>query len=386
MELLFWIASIGALFSYFIYPLSLAVLSRVCKKNQPSKSVSDSSSRAGSKPQLSASFIITAHNEEKQIQAKIENTLELERDGVELEIIVASDFSADNTDAIVESYADRGVILIRADQHLGKEYAQLCGIKAAQGDILIFSDSATRLKHDVLNKLMHYFSDDEIGAISSEDRFISANGQVAGEGAYVKYEMWLRSLESKCAGLVGLSGSFFAARREICAAWDIHSPSDFNTALNTNQAGKLSVSCPDVEGFYPNIKDESKEYQRKLRTAIRGMTGLSRHLEVLNPFRFGLYAYQVWSHKVMRWAVPWFMLLAFFSNLTLLEHGFYQFSMLVQAGLLLTFLSAHFIPSLRKNSLAKLVYFFYQVNFALAHAFVNFLRGKRMTTWKPSAR
>lgn len=378
MESLFWIAVLGTLFSYFIYPISLVII----KRFRGSKTQANLSTQS----KKTASFIITAHNEANQIKAKIENTLELNHDDIEFEIVVASDFSTDDTDAIVESYADRGVKLVRADQHLGKEYAQLCGIKQAKGDVLIFSDSATRLKPEVLKTLMSYFDDDEVGSISSEDRFIAQDGKVAGEGAYVKYEMWLRSLESKCAGLVGLSGSFFAARREICAAWDIHSPSDFNTALNTNQAGKLSVSCPDVEGYYPNLKDESKEYQRKLRTAIRGMTGLSRHTEVLNPLKFGLYAYQVWSHKVMRWAVPWFMILALISNLWLLNTSFYVVTMLIQVALLAMFLSAHIEPNLRKNALIKLVYFFYQVNLALAHAAIKFLSGTRMTTWKPSAR
>lgn len=376
MEYIFWIAVFGSVFSYFIYPLTLSVLAN----KRPSLN-----QEAISNPEK-VTLIITAYNEEQNIEKKINNSLELDQTNIDLEIIVASDCSTDQTDAIVESYSDKGVTLVRADQHLGKEYAQLCGIKVAKGDIIVFSDAATRLNPDALLKLVPYFSDPDVGAISSEDRFITANGEVAGEGAYVKYEMWLRSLESRCAGLIGLSGSFFAARKAVCKEWDIHSPSDFNTALNTAKAGKLAISCPDVEGFYPNLKDESKEYQRKLRTAIRGMTGLSRHKEVLNPFKYGVFAYQVWGHKVMRWAVPWFMVLALLSNTALLSAPFYLFTFIVQLGLLATYAAAYVLPNLRSNGLIKLVYFFYQVNIALAHAAIKFLTGTRMTTWKPSAR
>ena len=383
MKLIFWIAVFGTLFSYFIYPFTLVWLRKHISKNKPAVEAEPETKQQGSR---SLSFIVTAHNEEKQIKEKLENTLALDTTNLDLEIIVASDFSTDGTDDIVLSYADQGVKLVRADQHLGKEYAQLCGIKASQGDIIVFSDSATRLQPEALQKLVPYFDDENVGAISSEDRFISSDGKVAGEGAYVKYEMWLRNMESQCAGLVGLSGSFFAARKEICQEWDIHSPSDFNTALNTARAGLLAISCPDVEGYYPNIKDETKEYQRKLRTAIRGMTGLSRHKEVLNPSTFGWFSYQVFSHKVMRWLVPWFMALALLSNLFLLKSGFYVFTLLVQLAGLGIFIAASKKPSLRNNGVLKLVYFFYQVNVALAHAAIKFFSGTRMTTWKPSAR
>jgi len=379
MESLFWFAVFGSLFSYFIYPFTLVLL----KKLYPSKLNSNETFQA---TQSSVSIVITAHNEAKQIKDKLENTLKLDRSDLDIQIIVASDFSTDGTDEIVESYANLGVELVRADQHLGKEYAQLCGIRASKGDIIIFSDSATRLQPSALKTLLPYFNNPAVGALSSEDRFLTTNGEVAGEGYYVKYEMWLRKLESNCAGLVGLSGSFFAARKEVCKEWDIHSPSDFNTALNTSKAQLLSISCPDVEGFYPNIKDETKEYQRKLRTAIRGMTGLSRHTEVLNPFNFGLYAYQVWGHKVMRWLVPWFMIIALITNLTLISESFYIFTLLVQIAGAGTFALASLRPHLRSNSAIKLIYFFYQVNLALAHAAIKFLSGTRMTTWKPSAR
>jgi len=386
MKSIFWIAVFGSLFSYFIYPFTLVWLKSVFAKRRPQSALPSASTEEPKASPKHVSLIVTAHNEGMQIKEKLDNTLALDSESIELQIIVASDFSTDDTDDIVLSYADQGVELVRADQHLGKEYAQLCGIKAATGDIIVFSDSATRLQPEALQKLVPYFDNSEIGAISSEDRFLSADGKVAGEGAYVKYEMWLRNMESQCAGLVGLSGSFFAARKEICEEWDIHSPSDFNTALNTAKAKKLSVSCHDVEGFYPNIKDETKEYQRKLRTAIRGMTGLSRHAEVLNPNKFGWYAYQVWGHKVMRWLVPWFMGLALISNLYLLKTPFYCFALIVQLAGLGVFFAASKKPSLRENGLIKLVYFFYQVNFALGHAAVKFLSGTRMTTWKPSAR
>src|SRR5690606_4400742 len=113
--------------------------------------------------------------------------------------------------------------------------------------------------------------------------------------------------------------------------WDIHSPSDFNTALNTASLGLRAVTAPDVLGYYQDLKNPQKEYQRKIRTVIRGMTALARHKEVLNPQRFGLFAFQVFAHKLMRWLVPWFLIgLFIITALIAHESALYSLALLLQ--------------------------------------------------------
>jgi hypothetical protein len=204
----------------------------------------------------------------------------------------------------------------------------------------------------------------------------------------VRYEMWLRALESQHAGLVGLSGSFFAARRAIVIHdWDTQSPSDFNTALQTSKAGLIAISCPDVLGYYKDIKDEKKEYSRKVRTVIRGITALARHTEVLNPTTFGLFSFQVISHKLLRWAVPWFLLLAALSNMALIgNHWLYNTAALTQLLLYGMAFSGWRSTQLRQHVAIRIVFFFIQVNLAIAEATVKFITGTRMTVWAPSAR
>jgi len=333
------------------------------------------------------SVIITVHNEAVRIEEKLRNSLSANYPAELLEIVIASDCSTDATEDIVRSYRERGVKLVRADIHNGKEYAQSLAIQAATGDILVFSDVATQIPSESLKKIAEKFADPTIGAISSEDRFISENGDTAGEGAYVKYEMWLRALESQRAGLVGLSGSFFAARKQICQTWDTQSPSDFNTALNCSRQGFIAISCPDILGYYKDIKDTQREYQRKVRTVIRGLTAISRQPGVLNPARFGLFSFQVWSHKIMRWAVPWFLLALLISSIRLAgDHWFYTLALLAQLAGYGLVIAAWRNPSLLSSTPIKLMYFFIQVNLAIADATVSFLSGKRMTVWTPSQR
>jgi len=378
LKCLFWLAAIAAIFSYFIYPVILRV-NRLRTAHRIKLNPNAD--------QPSVSLIVTAYNEAARIEQKINNTLAIQYNRERLELIVASDCSDDGTDEIVGRYAAQGVRLVRASERLGKENAQRTAIAAATGEILVFSDVATEIPPDALEKLVTYFSDPSVGAVSSEDRFISQDGSIAGEGAYVKYEMWLRKLESEQAGLVGLSGSFFAARKTICQEWDIHSPSDFNTALNAAKAGLRAVSAPDVLGYYQDLKDPSKEYARKIRTVIRGMTGLWRHKEVLNVKTMGFFAFQVFSHKLMRWLTPWFLVATFLlSALCATTGAFYSLIFIGQLAFYGLALAAHVLPNLRLIGPVKIIYFFVNVNIALLEAGIKFLAGQRMTTWKPSAR
>ena len=380
MEILFYIFALFCIYSYFLYPLILKVLPK-----RKSDSENDDRQRDSELPTLS--LIVTVHNEAARIKEKLNNTLENDYPSDLLEIIIASDFSTDETDDIVNSYADKGVRLVRADERKGKEYAQLCAIRESKGEILVFSDVATEIPVNALRVLAAQFLDPQVGALSSEDQFVSNDGGVVGEGAYVKYEMWLRRLESDRAGLVGLSGSFFAARREVCEHWDIYCPSDFNTALNSARHGLVAITCSEVVGIYKDVSDSSLEYRRKMRTVIRGITAIARHPEVLNPFSMGMFAFQVWSHKIMRWGVPWFMLVFFILTLLLQGEGaIYTLALVAQLAFYLLAVAGWLSEKLREKTIVKIIFFFVQTNIALAQATIAFLLGKRMTVWTPSKR
>ena len=376
MEIIFWLSILGGLYSYLFYPLILLLLPRRGRRTGSPAVETES-----------VTIIITAYNEESRIRKKIENTLAIDYPRDRLQVLVASDSSTDGTDRIAEEFREQGVQLVRAPERKGKEYAQLLAIREAHGDVLVFTDTGTEIPVEGLHSLMRNFTDPQVGAVSSEDRFVSRDGSLVGEGAYVKYEMWLRRVESEHAGLVGLSGSFFAARRRVCDLWDIGAPSDFNTAISCARSGLVAVTDPQVIGYYTDIKDESKEYPRKLRTVLRGISGLARHLDVLNPFRYGFFSFQVWGHKVMRWLVPWFLLSALLSSVLLWAvHPAYRWLVVLQMLGYLLLAAAHWVRRLRRNKLLRIGYYFIQVNIAIAHATLLYLAGQRMTVWEPSKR
>ncbi|MCS4505795.1 glycosyltransferase [Arhodomonas aquaeolei] len=383
MEWVFWIAAAGAVYSYFLYPLVLLALP--VRWRPPTAGDME----PASVPTLSV--IITAYNAGALLRTKLDNTLALDYPAARREVIVASDASDDDTDAIARAYADRGVVLVRAPERRGKEHAQWLAVQQARGEVLVFSDVATEIDGGSLRRLASLFADPSVGAVSSEDRFVTAEGVPVGEGLYVRYEMALRRLEASRAGLVGLSGSFFAARAAVCRDWDSDAPSDFNTALNCARLGLRAVSDPAVIGRYRAISDDRREYQRKYRTVLRGITGLLRHPEVLDPRPNGGFAFQIWSHKPMRWAVPWCLLLALAANVALLGlpamTPLYALTLALQALFYGSVLLGAVSPGARQRWFwVRVPYFFCQANLAIAHASVAYAGGRRMTVWQPSTR
>jgi glycosyltransferase involved in cell wall biosynthesis len=375
LKVVFWVALLGCVYSYAIYP---ALLRLVPPRRRPVDPGS-----TGTLP--SVTLIIACRNEAARLRHKLDNALALDYPGIE--ILVASDASDDGSDEIVREYSASGVRLVRSPERRGKEFAQGLAIAAAKGDVLVFSDAGTDLPADSIRRMVENLADPGVGAVSSEDQFVSDDGRVAGEGAYVKYEMWLRRLESQRAGLVGMSGSFFGVRRSVLGEWNATIPSDFACALHAVRAGTRAVADARVLGIYRDIKDPAKEFARKVRTALRGMTAVAVMREVLNPFRYGLFAFQVWGHKIMRWLVPWFMILLLVTSLLLARaHPIYAIVLAAQCAGYGAALLGQVVPASRKSALVRLAYFFVQVNIALAQAGIQFLQGRRIMTWEPSAR
>lgn len=363
-------------FAYFGYPLTLLIM-RLFHGRIISKALYT--------PPIT--LIITAFNEEKRIREKLENSLAQNYPREKLQILVASDGSTDATNQIVVEYIARGVELLPVKNRAGKENAQKEAVQVARGDILVFSDVATRIEPDALQKMMANFADPTVGCVSSEDRVIGSDGKPCGEGAYVRYEMWLRNLEASVSSLVGLSGSFFAARRDVCRDFSADMQSDFRTVLNSVKLGLRGVNDPEVIGYYPDVADPAREFDRKVRTVLRGITVFFRNLEFLNIFRYGLFAYLYFCHKLLRWLVPFFLLVALLANLMASVNS--TLSLMILAPHLLFYglaVAGWRSKQLQSSVVVKIPLYFLTVNMAIAVAWWRYACGKRMVMWAPSQR
>ncbi|MCB0283312.1 MAG: glycosyltransferase family 2 protein [Calditrichae bacterium] len=365
--------------SYFGYPVSLLLIERVIKKKEKIAEPEHF--------EPNVSYIISVHNEENRIIEKLENTLKLDYKKEKLECVVVSDGSTDKTNEYVKKYEKHGIKLLETHKRSGKENAQKEAIGIVNGDIVVFSDVATILDRNGITEIISSFRDRSVGCVSSEDVILDQDNNPSGEGIYIKYEMWLRNIESRVNSLVGLSGSFFAARKEVLKDFSGDMQSDFKTLLNSIKLGLRGISNPKARGYYKSIADEKKEYERKVRTVLRGITVFFNHLELLNPRRYGFFSYQFLCHKFLRWMIPWFAVILLLINIPLLFSGyFFKLTIILQLFFYVAALIGHKFEKLNSIILIKIPYFFSLANFAILHAWIKFFKGEQIVMWTPSKR
>jgi hypothetical protein len=199
--------------------------------------------------------------------------------------------------------------------------------------------------------------------------------------------MWLRRLESRVNSLVGLSGSFFAARKSVCQDFSANMQSDFRTLLNSIRLGLRGICDPQAVGYYLDISAPQQEMDRKIRTVVRGLTVFFRHLELLNPLRYGLFSYQLLCHKLLRWLVPAFMVAALATNLMLaLSSLFYALLFVIHLSFYAIAVWARYRLKEPDSILIKIPSYFLTVNLAIAVAWWRYLKGDRVIMWTPSDR
>jgi len=375
IETIFISAALLVLFAYLGYPLTLLVLSAVRERSVRRSDITPS-----------VTVIIAAYNEEAQIGPKLENTLLMEYPPDRLQIIVVSDGSTDGTNRIVMDYAARGVQLVETGGRVGKEGAQQRGLSHARGEVIVFTDVATMSDPQCLKHLVRNFADETVGCVTSEDRVIKEDGKIGGEGVYVRYEMWLRALESRVGSVVGLSGFLFAVRSSLCRDFSGELQSDFRTVLVCIREGLRGVSDPLVVGSYRDVPDESDEFDRKVRTMVRALTVFSRNADLLAVWRYGIPSYELFCHKLLRWLVPLFLLIAFVSSAVLVFQSVPYFVLFVLQLVFYLAAAMGIKKGENKNPLVRVAAYFVRVNLSIAIAWWRYLRGSRIVRWEPTRR
>jgi cellulose synthase/poly-beta-1,6-N-acetylglucosamine synthase-like glycosyltransferase len=333
------------------------------------------------------SLVITAYNEEERIKQKIENALALAYPKDKFEIIVVSDGSNDKTEELVRSFQDKGVQLLASPIRNGKHYCQGQGIAVAKGEIIVLTDATTFLEIDAVEKIVRNFADPKIGCVSGRDRVERIESDTVGEGRYIEYEMKLRALESKVGSLVGVSGCFFAVRKKLCQTWYDDMSSDFYLPIISYMKGYRAVLEPEAIGYYEVLRNSQGEFQRKLRTVVHGLEVLFKFGQIMNPFKYGIYSWQMISHKLFRWLVPVCLILLFVVNLFLLnENPIYYVFFVSQALFYATALFGFLVKKSQDTALFKIPFFFVISNFSILVAWYKFVVGERYVRWEPTRR
>jgi cellulose synthase/poly-beta-1,6-N-acetylglucosamine synthase-like glycosyltransferase len=376
IEVVFWTACMTLIYVYLLFPVIVRLLAR-----QFGTPVAEADVLLG------VTIIVTAYNEEKGILEKIENLLSLDYPSDLVDIIVASDASSDATDQLVRDCGSDRVQLLRVEGRKGKTNCQNAAAAIARGEIVVFTDATTRLDPQAVRALVRRFYSASVGCVAGRLVYESRTENVTGRGGetYWDYEIKLRVAESALGSLVGVSGCLYAVRRTAYRAINPCLISDFVISMKMREQSLRTVLAVNAICYEETLNRGTQEMSMRVRVAIRSINALISERRFLNLRRYGLFAWQLWSHKLLRYASPFLWLIAIGANLALAsKYPLYAALLACQ----LAVIAAGAVGFALQSRLAKLgvlsqPYYFLLTNIASFLAALRYVRGERMVTWKP---
>ena len=376
LTIAFWVSAAVVAYAYVGYPLTIYLFAKLFgRRRQPVESADAELPRV--------SLLIAAYNEASVIRERVENALAMDYPREKLEIVVASDGSSDGTNEIVREYADRGVVLLDFTQRRGKSVVLNDAVGRLSGELMMLSDANTMMRPDAARKLVRWFSDSKIGAVCGWlDLYDTSTGKNA-DGIYWRYENFLKRCEGQLDAVLGANGAIYAMRRDLFQPLP---PDTLIDDLTIPLMAKLQTNCRIVydkeavaiEETAPDIKSE---FKRRARIGAGGFQALARLWPLLNP-KFGWTAFALFSHKVLRWASPFFLVAMLLANVPLAHEPLYLAILAAQGVFYATAWvgSRVHLPGI-VGRLLRLPTLFTAVNAALLVGFVRWLRRPQTGVW-----
>ena len=367
IRLVFWGSLTALAWTHAGYPLAMGALARL--RPRPVR-------KADATP--SVALVVSAHNEEAVIRRRIDNALALDYPEELLEIVVASDGSTDLTDGIVgEIAAGNSRVRLLQCPRGGKVAAQHRSVHATASDVLAFTDANSDWEPGALRALTRNLADPEVGYVCGQLRLDSPDGANM-EGAYWRYETWVREQESTASSITAGNGAIYAVKRDAYIEDDPKFGHDFGFPYLMEQSGRRAVYEPAAVAREKPAAEPEDEYGRKVRTIARALGHILSGRAFRGPTR-PLYAAQLVSHRVLRYSTGILHVALFVSNLMLFTRApFYRVFLALQlAGL---GLAAAGKRRLRVPG-ARLAYYYFVVTKATVAALVRYLRSGTPQTW-----
>ena len=364
-------------YAYVLFPLVVLLRGRLCPRPFTQEDIT---------PRVS--IIVAAHNEEGSIGTKLQNLLSVDYPTDRLEVLIASDGSNDDTENIVRGFAARGVQLLALPRR-GKAQALNAAVAASSGEILVFSDANSMYAADAVRALVRPFADASVGGVAGDQRYLEDSSPAVtadGERCYWDFDRKLKQAQSRAGNVTSATGAIYAIRRSLFSPVPEGVTDDFVTSTKVIAQGCRLVFAPAAVAFEPVAPSGEIEFGRKVRVITRGFQSVLEMRALLNPFRYGFYAIQLFSHKVLRRLVALPLLVLFVSSMVLWNQG--PLYGTVALGQLLLYGCAALGIALSKTRLGRakvftLPLFFVAVNVAALMGALKLLAGQRVVMWDP---
>jgi poly-beta-1,6-N-acetyl-D-glucosamine synthase len=382
-EIIFWVSLFLVVYTYALYPAILFSLSTSSGKS-PGKTVGNKDVHLKCP---SVSMVIAAYNEEKVIEAKLRNCMEIDYPSDKIEFLIGSDGSTDRTNEIVSSFAvkDRRISLFDFPDRRGKASVLNRTVAEAKGDFLVFSDANTMYEKDAIRRLIAPFSDPAVGCVCGKLVISRPEGSTSNDDLYWRYETWLKGMENRLGGVLGANGGIYALRSPLFVPIPPDTIiDDFVIGMKVREQGSRVHYAEDAVAREETAENDKAEFRRRVRIGAGNFQSISLLKHLLWPAE-GVFAFQFWSHKIVRWCVPFFLILMFISNLFLTRYGNVYLALFFCQALfyLLAILGA---AANRTALLFRVPSFFVSMNLAFFIGFFKYLFNVQKVTWERTER
>jgi poly-beta-1,6-N-acetyl-D-glucosamine synthase len=377
LELIFWFSVGIVLYTYGIYPIVVFVLSKLKRQTRIDTIQADLPT---------VSVVISIYNEENVLPEKIKNISILDYPIDKIEFIFGSDGSTDSTDDILSGINLSNVKIEKFSMRSGKANVLNRLLHAAKGEIIVFSDANTIYEPAAIKKLVEHFRDQTVGGVCGELRLqINKNsvGEI-GETSYWQYESILKRLESQYNTLLGATGGVYAIRKFLFKPLPISKAivDDFLIPMEVVRRGFRILYEPEAIAYEDSTGTVIGEFRRKVRIGASNFNGIPEFIDLLNP-KYGFIAFGLWSHKIIRWFAPFFLLTILILSLILaFRYEFYNWLFYIQVVFMMMGLIG-FLFEKKKTGLGILgfPYYFIAMNLALLIGFFKSISGRQRATW-----
>jgi cellulose synthase/poly-beta-1,6-N-acetylglucosamine synthase-like glycosyltransferase len=384
-EVLFWACAFLSVYPYTIYPGSIWLISLL--KRETGGGVRNlAATTLGFDPPFS--HVVAAHSEEDLIREKIEESLSALAGSNDCELVVVSDYSTDRTLEAAKNVESIQLVVAASTGPRGKAGANNEAVRLAKNAILVFSDVETRIPRESLSRLIAAFQDPCVGCAVAEIAFSNEHRDdvSAAAGLYWRFEMWLRSVESRAGLYATGSGPCMAVRRSAFKPLPPSGDVDFTTPLDVVDQGYRCVHVSGAYAFDSMPRDDRAEFRARVRMVAKNFGGTICRWGARNLIRRPLYSWAIYSHKIMRWLAPFFMLVTLVSTLLLLRQGWvYRVSMYLELAILLAACTGWYAYR-RKTGwpIVGQVYAFLLANVAFALGVLKVIAGQVPTFYTPT--
>ena len=370
---LFWLGVFVTVYAYAAFPLLMGLVARLGPQRRDTWQPA----------QPAVTVVIPAYNEAASIAAKIRNTLASAYPRPLLDVVVVSDASTDGTDEIARSFEPEGLRLIVQPSRQGKTAGLNRAVAVARGEILVLTDANAEYAPETLTKLLNYFSDPRVGLVSGYTRYRLQKGDVTEvTNLYTSLERLIKRGESTCGCCVGADGAIFAMRRSLYRTLRSDDINDFVLPLGVIDQGYECLFAEDaVCSENPGATMET-EFRRQSRITNRTLRALWRNAHLMNPLRFPVFAFFLFSHKVIRFLAPIFLGVSALA-LVALGRSDNMYLALGAATVIVMVAALAWRTESKRSRVLSGVNAFLTINLAILNGWRKFLTGQADVTWQP---